>query len=75
MNDNLESKRTSVESGLPAAGREHQQGANQLRKRIAALWVAVVALAVILSGVTGYGYLALHKHGLKLDDLPGLQES
>ena len=47
----------------------------QLRRRLAALWVAVVALAVVLSGVTAYGYLTLQKHNLQLSQLPGVQET
>ena len=47
----------------------------QLRRRITALWVAVVALAVVLSGATAYGYLALEKLNLKVSDLPGVQQS
>lgn len=45
----------------------------QLRRRLAALWVAVVALAVVLSGVTAYGYLTLEKYNMQLAQLPGVQ--
>ena len=48
---------------------------DQLRQRITRLWVAVVALAVVLSGVTAYGYLTLQKHNLQLAQLPGVQET
>lgn len=46
---------------------------DQLRQRITRLWVAVVALAVVLSGVTAYGYLTLEKHNMQLAQLPGVQ--
>jgi len=48
---------------------------DQLRQRITRLWVAVVALAVVLSGVTAYGYLTLEKHNMQLAQLPGVQET
>lgn len=68
MQDSLERKESPMESGAT-----HET--EQLRKRIAALWGAVLALAVILSGVTGYGYLTLQKHNVQLSELPGVQET
>lgn len=70
MDEHWERKQETGESGNTPARVERQ-----LRRRLAALWVAVVVLAVVVSGVTGYGYLALQKQGMKLEDLPGLEES
>ena len=46
-----------------------------LRGRITRLWVAVVALAVVVSGVAAYGYLTLEKHNMQLAQLPSVQET
>ncbi len=48
---------------------------DELRGRITRLWVAVVALAVVVSGVTAYGYLTLEKYNMQLAQLPGVQET
>jgi len=64
-----------VDSLLKAGESGNTFETEQVRRRLAALWVAVVALAVVLSGVTAYGYLTLQKHNLQLSQLPGVQET
>lgn len=68
MNEELKRARTG-ESG------NTQETVEQLRRRVTALWVAVVALALVLGSLAGYGYLTLEKHNLQLSQLPGVQET
>ena len=60
---------------LKTGGSGNTYQLDQLRQRITRLWGAVGALAVVLSGVTAYGYLTLQKHNLQLAQLPGVQET
>lgn len=69
MNGGTERREARGESG-----NTHNE-VQQLQRRTTSLWVAMVALAVALTGVVGYGYLALEKHNIKLSQLPGVQES
>ena len=44
------------------------------KKASKALWAAVVLLALVLTGVAGYGYLVVRQKGITLSQLPGIAQ-
>lgn len=55
-------------------GNAQEQAERSVRGTPKALWMAVMALALALLGVTWYGHLALQKNDIPLSQLPGIQQ-